>query len=61
MPISPEKAHERAKKGAAGRNSPDSYLTSLERAHLTAEQKARIVALAMSFFGDREQAGGEAA
>jgi hypothetical protein len=51
---------ERNKKGAAGRNHPDSYIRSLERAELTAEQKRRLVWLVMSFFDDREQAGGDA-
>jgi hypothetical protein len=62
MPISKQVRHEIAQKGAAGRNSPDSYIRSLERAdHLTAEQKFRLTRLVMSFFDDHEQAGGDAA
>ncbi|MGN6177222.1 MAG: hypothetical protein ACTHPS_30365 [Streptosporangiaceae bacterium] len=52
MPISPQKAHERAIKGAIGRNSPDSYIRSLERTELTAEQKRRLTVLVMSFFAE---------
>jgi hypothetical protein len=48
-------------RGAAIRNSPDSYIRSLERASLNADQKWRLTRLVMSFFDDREQAGGEAA
>ncbi len=61
MPISPQKAHERAKKGAAARNSPDGYIRVLERTDLTAEQKRRLAALLMPFLDGAEQSGGDAA
>jgi hypothetical protein len=59
--ISPEVASERGKKGAAARNSPDGYIRVLERTDLTAEQKRRLTALVMTFFGGAEQPGGDAA
>ena len=62
MPISPQKAHERARKGAIGRNSPDSYIRSLATAELTAEQKRKLTSLVLSFYdsGDERPGGAEA-
>jgi hypothetical protein len=59
--LSAQQRQDRARKGALVRNSPESYIRSLEHANLTAEQKFRLTRLVMSFFGDREQAGGDAA
>lgn len=61
MPVSPENAHVRAKKAAAVRNSPDGYITTLERTDLTAAQKRRLAAMVLPFLGeilDGRQAGG---
>jgi hypothetical protein len=57
--IDPQVAHERAIIAARVRNSPDGYITSLERATLTAEQKRRLAALLMPFLdrdGDQDAA-----
>jgi hypothetical protein len=59
--IDPEVASERGKKAAAVRNSSDGYITSLSRRELTPAQKRRLARLVMTFFDDREQAGGDAA
>jgi hypothetical protein len=61
MPISPQKAHERAKKAAAGRKNPDYLIRTLAVAELTAEQKRKIAALLMPFLDADEQVGGVAA
>jgi len=45
----PAMTHERAVRAAKARNHPDSYIRSLERAQLTAEQKLRLALLVLSF------------
>lgn len=50
--IDPATASERGRKAARARNSPDSYLRSLARADLTAEQKRQVIVLAASFLAD---------
>lgn len=45
----PAMAHERAIRAARARNSPDSYIRSLERAELTAPRKHRLALLVLSF------------
>ena len=55
MPISPQKARERARKGAIGRNSPDSYIRSLEHAELTAEQARSSSLTKLRSFNQRVQ------
>ena len=57
VPISPQAARERARKGAIGRNSPDSYIRSLAAAELTAGQKRRLAALLMPFLDTAEPGG----
>lgn len=47
--IDPQVAHDRARRGAAARNSPDGYIKSLSRATLTTAQKRRLAALLMPF------------
>lgn len=47
--VDPVVACERARKGAIARNTPDSYIRSLEAAQLTAAQKRRLAALLMPF------------
>ena len=61
MPLSPAQLA-RNRKGAIGRNSPDSYIRSLERAELTAEQKRKLTALVLSFYdsADEQPGGAEA-
>lgn len=58
MPISPQKAQERARKGGFARNHPDTYIRSLEHAELTAEQRRRLIRLVLSFYGGDERPGG---
>ena len=56
----PEWRRERARKAVAVRNSPASYINSLERANLTDEQKRRLIKLALSFLDSAEQPAGGA-
>jgi hypothetical protein len=49
--IDPAVARERASRAARVRNSPDTYISQLERAELTDEQKRRIAALLMPLLG----------
>jgi len=60
MPISPQKAHERARKAGLARSSPDYHIRSLERAELTADQRWRLIRLVWSFLEapGAEPAGG---
>jgi hypothetical protein len=62
MPVTDPQVRLARQKGAAVRNSPDSYIRSLRRAKLTAEQKFHLIQLVMSFLDDgAEQPGGDAA
>lgn len=56
--IDPDVAHRRAQQGAAVRNSPDGYITTLARAELTDAQKRRLAALLMPFLADQPAAAG---
>jgi hypothetical protein len=47
----------RAKKAAAVRNSPDGYITTLERTDLTTAQKRRLAVLLMPFLDGAEPRG----
>jgi hypothetical protein len=60
VPISKQNAVIRARKGAIARNSPDTYIRSLERAadELTAKQKRDLTALALSFLAEPAEPGG---
>lgn len=53
--IDPQVARERARAAAHARNSPDSYIRSLERAALTDEQKRRLARLLMPFIDGRAE------
>lgn len=60
MPVSPENARIRARKGGFARNSPDTYIRSLATAELTAEQKRKLTALVLSFYGSGDERPGGA-
>jgi hypothetical protein len=50
--IDPVVAHERARRGAAARNAPDTYIRQLAAATLTTEQKRRLAELLMPFLAE---------
>ena len=56
--IDPVTAHWRAQIGAAARNSPDTYISQIERAELTDAHKRRLAELLMPFLAGQPDTAG---